>query len=182
MRWLAFSIVLFGCSSTTSAPEPPAADAGATSFLAFERDFQGFRVWEKFSFAETSDAFPAHLGGPRDVYLNKRPPKGSKEFPVGTIIVKEVIDGGPFTDRIIFARVKRGSAFNPDGNGWEWFQLKNRADSSTAIVWRGLGPPDGDPEAGLPGYLGNADGCTPCHKGAANNDLVLAPPLQLSSL
>lgn len=181
MRWLVLSVVLFGCSSSASAPVVP-EDSGAPVFLAFEKDFNGFRTWEKFSFAETSDAFPAHLGGPRDVYLNKRPPKGSKEFPVGTIIVKEVLDGGPFLDRIIFARVKRGGGFNADANGWEWFQLKNREDGSTAIVWRGLGPPDGDQDAGGPSYLGNADGCTPCHKGAIDNDLVMGAPLRLSSL
>lgn len=181
MRWLAFSLLLFGCSSTATPPEAT-QDSGAAVFVAFEQDFKGFRTWEKFSFAETSDAFPAHLGGPRDVYLNKRPPKGSKEFPIGTIIVKEVLDGGPFIDRIIFARVKRGSGFNPDANGWEWFQLKNRADGSTSIFWRGLGPPGADQDAAGPGYLGDADGCTPCHKGAIDNDLVMGAPLRLSSL
>jgi hypothetical protein len=188
MRSLAVMVLAIGCSSNATTPESTPENANDAApqvkeFLAFERDFQGFHAWEKFSFPESMDGFPAHLGGPRDVYLNARPPKGSKEFPIGTIIVKEVIDGGPVTDHIIFARVKRGGSYNPDANGWEWFQLKLRADGSTQVFWRGLGPPDGDQDASPPGYAGHADGCTPCHKASgAKNDLVLAPPLQLTSL
>lgn len=162
------------------------SDAGTTGeFVAFGSDFQDFRTWQ--SFDVTAEAFAAggiDAGvGPGTVhpdaklieYLNKPPPTGSTEFPVGTIIVKEGTEGD-VVGRQYFAMVKRGGIQNLDGaKGWEWFELRNLANGTVGIVWRGVGPPKGEVYGGDP----NA-GCNTCHV-ACGNDAVCAKAVQLAN-
>src|SRR5262245_10984882 len=103
-------------------------DGEADVFIAFERDFQAFRTWETFPLGTQEPQELAHLKGMRTDFINRRPPRGATGFAVGTIIVKEVIPDES-TDRQMFAAVKRGGGYNPDGAvGWEWFELGVRAD------------------------------------------------------
>jgi hypothetical protein len=75
-----------------------------------------------------------------------------KDYPVGTILQLF-----PFE-----AMVKRGKRYNPEGNGWEFFQLVPRADGTTTIASRGAGE--------VQNVIGSCQGC---HKNvAADFDLV----------
>jgi hypothetical protein len=177
MQALVAVAALAGASCGSGGGSTPGEPIEPGTFLAFAADFAGFHSWE--SFAVGGDPIPdsVHLTGPRTVYLNKRPPSGSKEFPVGTIIVKEV-QTPDLTTRDVIARVKRGGTYNADGApGWEWFELQNTADGGVLIVWRGIGPPVGGCS-----YLGTVGGgCNMCHGAADDNDSVLAAPLRLSN-
>ena len=155
---------------------PTSKDGGTQSdaFIAFSADFAGFHDWQ--SFDVTKDAAPGtiHPDAMLIEYLNKPPPSGSTEFPVGTIIVKEGTDGDP-TTRQFFAMAKRGANWNVDGaTGWEWFELRNAANGGVGIVWRGVGPPAGEVYGGDP----NA-GCNTCHV-QCGNDAVCAKAVQLA--
>jgi len=147
------------------------------SFLAFDADFAGFRGWEAFHLPDAPADGVVHLAGPRTEYLNKRPPKGSHEFPVGTIIVKE-LETGAMEDRKVFAMVKRGGGYDAAAApGWEWFELSNNPDGTfKRIVWRGLGPPSGEQ------YGGDPNGCSGCHAASKDNDYVSPTALRLSDL
>jgi len=168
---LPLTLLAVACSSS------PASDDGGTqngAFIAFSADFAGFHDWQ--SFDVTKDAAPGtiHPDAMLIEYLNKAPPSGSTEFPVGTIIVKEGTDGDPMT-RQFFAMAKRGPNWNVDGaTGWEWFELRNEANGGAGIVWRGVGPPAGEVYGGDP----NA-GCNTCHV-QCGNDAVCAPAVQLT--
>ncbi|MGZ3456998.1 MAG: hypothetical protein ACXU86_00675, partial [Archangium sp.] len=164
-----------GCGGgTTPTPDPTEEDK---IFIALERDFQAFPRWERFHLEGDGSSTP-HFGGVRDIYLNSRPAKGAKQFPVGTIIVKHTDgvgdpdNGGPRT----FAMVKRGGDYNKDGAlNWEWFELVQSdptvATSPWQIAWRGLGPSAG-------GAYGTTDGsCNGCHAQGSANDYVQADAL-----
>ena len=154
----------------------PGADAiEPGTFLAFETSFRGFRDWEAFP-AGTEDGIPdsPHLAGRRTAYLNRRPPSGSTSFPVGTIIVKEILNDDP-TQNDIVARVKRGGTYNARAPGWEWFELRSTTEGGAGILWRGVGPPAGET------YLGNVEGgCNACH-GGGDDVSILLPALHLSN-
>ena len=138
------------------------------TFIAFESSFQGFRQWEAFPLEGTEQA-PAHLAGPRVVYLNRRPhfSDGGSAWPVGTIIVKE-FTAGAVVDRQVFAMVKRGGSTNLSGAvGWEWWELQNLDEQTVRKIWRGVGPPSGEQYGGDP-----TGGCNGCHSGSASNDFV----------
>jgi len=158
----------------------PANDSGTQvgAFIAFTPDFEDFRTWQAFPIPDSGAQGSVHLAGPKTDYLKERPPTGSVEFPVGTIIVKE-IEVGAFEDRQVFAMVKRGGGYNSNSAapGWEWFELRDNPDGTLdRIVWRGFGPPAGEL------YGGDPTGCTGCHAVAKDNDYVKSPPLLLSSL
>jgi hypothetical protein len=160
---LYLALVLTACG--TSEPQEPVGD----TFLAFSADFEGFRDWPMFhSEGPAPGTQPDDILGPRTEYINMLPPSGSTEFPVGTILIEALEDG---TNHVV-AAVKRGGAFNA-GRNWEWFEIK---ENPTAIVWRGLGPPNGE------SYGGDRDGCNSCHDACgASNDLRCSPNFQLSS-
>jgi len=157
-------------------------------FIALERDFQGFERWTKVNLADRPALGSAHAAGDAHEYINQLPPAGSRTFPVGTILVKTMkserrtadagadatSEGG--TD--VFAMVKRGAGYNSKGSpGWEWFELRPRADKSLGIVWRGVNPPDGE------GYGREVSGgCNSCHQEAVKNDYVKATALTLSEI
>jgi hypothetical protein len=97
---------------------------------------------------------------------------GQPPFPVGTIVVKESGDGD-LTTRHVFAMVKRGGDFNATGMvNWELFELQNGADGSVSMMWRGVGPTNGD------AYGGDATvGCNTCHLSAAPQDFIFTTDL-----
>lgn len=152
------------------------AAPGTALFVAFERDFQGYRSWTSFPVADAPAQGLAHAAGPRTVYVNKRPAAAAPAFPVGTIVVKE-LGSGAAPDRQVFAMVKRGGGYNPTGaHDWEWFELHDRSDGGVTILWRGAGPPEGETYGGNPA----AGGCNECHGAAATtNDYVLSAALRL---
>lgn len=143
------------------------------TFLAFSATFAPFRSWTSVhSDGPTDDGtFPPDVLGPRTQYINKPPPHGATEFPLGTVIVEARESG----TQKIFAAVKRGGGFNTGGaTNWEWFEL---TDAPVTIVWRGVGPPLGDTYGGDPN-----GGCNACHiKCGSNTDFVCSPHLALGS-
>lgn len=163
-----------GCASSSS----DGGGEGETSstFLAFSSSFTSYKTWEKFP-VDAPITDDVHTSGPRTEYLNERPAKGSRAFPVGTIIVKE-LEVGPEADRKVFAMVKRGGDYNASGaRGWEWFELKNGEAGAVTILWRGLGPPAGEK------YGGDASGgCNGCHAAQRDNDSVTSSRLSLAKL
>lgn len=149
-----------GCGQEMPQPVP-------SGFIALERDFVGYESWEVKAF-EGVFVDEAHTAGPRRVFLNKRPPEGSTEFPVGTIFVKAL-------DFTTFAMVKRGNGYNANGaHGWEWFELTRDANDISRIKWRGLGPPLGE------NYSKSGQTCNDCHGAVTSNDSVMTPDFRLS--
>lgn len=167
---VALGALLGACSGGA----PPDETTNGDTFLAFSTTFADFRKWESFhSEGPAVGTQPADVIGPRTQYLNKRPPKGSTEFPVGTIIV----EAREFGTNLIFAGVKRGGGFNAGAPGWEWFELAETPEGVVSIVWRGVGPPDGET------YGGDPNGCNSCHATCgAGNDFVCSAKLRLSEL
>lgn len=159
-------------------PEPPQVDVlpERSSFVALARDFSGFRQFGQLSLGERPGQGETHKGGKFVAFVNSLPKPGVKEFPVGTIIVKENVseetaDGEP---RKLFAMVKRGAGFNAEGaHGWEWFELAEN-ERGVAIQWRGVGAPNGESYGGDP--MGSCNGC---HEMAFKNDYVLSSALKL---
>ncbi len=163
--------VTAGCSSG-GGDDAPVGD----TFIAFATNFTGFRDWTATVIDDGSTPASTHLMGKRVVYLNKAPPPGSTEFPVGTIIVKELEENAA-GELQVFAMVKRGGGYNSKGAAdWEWFELQDIGDEKVKIVWHGVGPPVGEKYAGDPN-----GGCNVCHGGAADNDFVQTPALDLDS-
>jgi len=138
----------------------------SSAFIALDRNFQGYTGWESFEL-DGGNIDEVHTAGTRRVFLNERPPEGATEWPMGTIIVKEL----SFTT---FAMVKRGPGYNGNGaHGWEWFELFNDTPTSVSIKWRGLGPPLGE------NYSKTGQTCNDCHGPWVSNDSVLTPGYQL---
>jgi hypothetical protein len=178
-RFLPALLVLLSCGGSKSGSDSgqPPPDV----FIAVEHDFAVWTQWQSYDLGD-QPADTVHLGGHRTIYLNKAPPHGSTEFPVGTIMVKTVVadaDGGTTPDggtSQIFAMAKRGGDYNAEGAvGWEWFELAS-TDQPAIWIWRGYQPPAGQ------GYGGVAGGqCNTCHMAAASNDYVESPAVLLSN-
>ena len=164
-----------GSGGDTGAAGAAGGDPGP-AFIAFTDSFKDFMTWPSFYLGEVPPTVN-EMPGPRTIYINKLPPKGSTTFPVGTVIVKAIQIGDPKTWQI-FAMAKRGADFNALGAvGWEWFELSLKFDALN-ILWRGNAPPSGM------GYGGGVSGgvCNTCHGGAKANDFVQNSFLQLSTL
>jgi hypothetical protein len=173
VRKCSLIVAWLGVSACGSSPDP-AADAGP-SFVAYTASFEGYHAWQSWSFTDPAVPASPHTSGPRTVHLNHEPPHGSVEFPVGTIIVKD-IGPGPASADTTFAMVKRGGGFNAEGApGWEWFELQNHTDGSVTILWRGAAPPAGQ------AYSGDPTACNTCHFTSKFNDYVQSPPLRLTN-
>ncbi len=158
------------CSAAKS--ENSAGDSD--TFLAFATSFAGYRSWSHAPATATNAPSGLHTSGPMTVYWNKPPPHGSTEFPIGTIIVKETDPG--VTPAQIFAVVKRGGGYNAAGaHDWEWFELQTADSGSVVILWRGVGPPNGET------YGGDPTTCNTCHGQASSNDFVWSSALQLAA-
>jgi hypothetical protein len=153
-------------------PSETSVDGSRDTFIAFARDFSGFRGWPSHAVDSAVAAGSTHVSGPRTVYINQPPRPDATEFPVGTLIVKETAADGK-----IFARCKRGGAFNVTGAlDWEWFELQETTSGDVVIRWHGFGPPAGEM------YGGDAmGGCNGCHTAAKANDYVLSPWLTLAA-
>jgi hypothetical protein len=179
-------LVFAACSGGSSSGDPSTGtspDGGAldeTTFIAQEADFSGFCHWESAPATAEGDASDGIHGlGPLTVYMNKKPPSGSHEFPVGTIILKESMQADP-SQRVAFAMVKRqatGNTFNATGaKGWEWWSVTDNGDCTISRLWRGAYPPATESYAGNP-----AGDCNGCHALVAGNNYVWDTALQLSS-
>lgn len=170
---LGLGLAALGCGGGSTDGGTPGA-GGATTFLAFSKDFRGYRAWAAYDVTGDADLAGIHDGSTVIEYLNHAPPSGLDEFPVGTIVVKEAT-GGTLPHEL-FAMVKRGGGFNTGLPGWEWFELENLEDGkdSVNIVWHGFGPPAGDTYGGDAG-----SGCNTCHRDCGN-DGVCATALHLS--
>ena len=171
LRWGCLAV--WACTPASNLPPDGGvalADAGPEpEFIALQADLEGYRSWETFTIpsGETGQ-------GTRWIYLNHRPSQGSSEWPVGTILVKELYTLGLHPTLQIDAMVKRGGKFNDaDGGarGWEWMGLSKVGDAGATIFWRGTEPPPGA------GYVGPTAGCNQCHAGfPSTNDSVKLPP------
>jgi len=172
----------------TSVDHESFADVGPLpereSFLAFARDFEGYRTWERLPL-ENPMVPTGATPGPTYVYVNRRAPAGAHAWPVGTILVKE-IQSGPEDDWVVHAMVKRGAPYNHDGTvGWEFFELDVSHDHAPTISWRGQSPPSGHGygaagrDAGVPA---EEMVCNDCHGPSWQTDGVLTPALALLPL
>ncbi len=173
-RLIWITSLLVACGHDAVKAPPPALDS-TTTFVAFPATFQAFRTWTSFHDNGPPDdgTLPAPVLGPRTQYINKLPPHGATQFPVGTVIV-EARESGAMS---IFAAAKRGGGYNTDGAAnWEWFELtEDPTTKAVTILWRGIAPP-----AGAYGGMPNT-GCNDCHTTCgANNDYVCSPELQLA--
>jgi len=188
------TILAFALLATAGcAAKVPMADPGV--FVAVPSDFDGFRSWQSWPATPATTLAPLDGGdgvdagevtagdsgvvhpGALTVYINKVPPHGSTSFPVGTIIAKEPSQG-TVTALQVFAMVKRGGDFNPNGAvDWEWFELTNNADGTETLDWRGAQPSGGASDP----YASNPNVCNDCHLKAAANDDVWSSALQLSN-
>lgn len=139
------------------------AATGDGTFIAFERDFQGFRAWPRVALGDVSAG--GHPEGPQQfVYVSRARPAGARDFAVGTILMRTFEQTVP-TDWVIFALVKRGGDYNAQGDvGWEYFRLRLNAQGRVVIAARGLNPRTEAPDdyGGGPGDGDNA-GCNGCH-------------------
>ncbi len=145
----------------------------AERFVAFERDFQGFRRWEGGAFEERPARGQAHHAGEQRFFI-RRPDSAVRAgagggFAVGTVIVKEArLSARP--EGQLFAMVKRGGGYNAEGaTGWEWFELWEREDGSVAIKWRGMSAPSGEQYGADP-----HGSCNGCHREASASDFVMS--------
>lgn len=160
---------LMTASCATSPPEPP--------------EFVGMSGWTRFD----RGTDPVHIDDPSGtsvVYVDRLPPPGATEFPVGTHILRIM---GSDADPSLWdahGMVKRGGDFNADGAvGWEFYGLNMSLGPDGELVattrWHGVGPPDGD------GYAqadaGPVLGCNHCHGAATWNDSVIGDELLLSN-
>jgi hypothetical protein len=171
-----FGVLLVFMACEPAAPvvrELPQRD----TFIALSKDFQGFRSWGSIELGQRPAQGETHVEGELRAFVNALPLPESREFPVGTIIVKENLasqEESPGKGKKMFAMVKRGGGFNAQGAvGWEWFEIID-GDWGVAISWRGLGAPDGEGYGGDP--LGS---CNSCHEMGHQNDYVLSKALSL---
>jgi hypothetical protein len=163
-------LVAAGCSSASSG-----GDGSCTAPQPNNATFANYESWTEFSFTGTAIAGSPHTSGPRRIYLSQKPPHGATEFPVGTIIVKE-IGAPPASADSVFAMVKVGCDYNSDGAvNWEWFELQVNSPATPAIIWGGSEPPPGQ------SYSGDPTACNDCHSGAKQNDYVESPELSLGN-
>ncbi len=179
-----------GCGSSSPSLVDDGGDENADNecYLAFASDFQDYKSWQSYPLTAPFDmTFPdggpnnVHASGPRTVYINKCPPPGATEFPVGTIIVKK-INLVSQAEPAVFAQVKHGCGYNKGGAvGWEWFDLLTEDNGGTpgqvTILWNGLTPPASQ------SYGGDPTECNVCHAAlGADNDSIITSALNLKDL
>lgn len=175
-----FLLVALGVSACGEVEvEPPPVEEPLDVFIALTASFADYESWVKLD--RGRDPVPPSHRGRSLIYIDRVPPRGSDEFPVGTRIVKVELLGADPRGWELHAMVKRGDSFNSEGApGWEFFELTLDGEDTPSIVWRGEGPADGD------GYVGPEGGdvlsCNHCHASATYNDSILSPVLALSEV
>ena len=122
----------------------------AREFVAHEKDFKCLLEGKSVE-GKTFFVFHRNRRKLRKALKIARRDLSSKRYPVGTILQLF-----PFE-----AMVKRGGNFNPEGNGWEFFQLTASAQG-THIVTRG--------GAEVANRFGGS--CQGCHDAARSFDFV----------
>lgn len=160
------ALVLASCA--TAPPEPPEF-VGVSRWISFDRGID--------------PAHPDDPTGHSTVYVDRLPPHGATEFPVGTHILRVIGAGDDPALWEAHGMVKVGGDFNAGGAvGWEFYGLDLTRDGTGELVtstrWHGVGPPDGDGYA-QPGDAGPVLGCNHCHGAATWNDSVIGQELQL---
>jgi hypothetical protein len=167
---LAATALLSACSSGSGS-----GDTSCTPERVYNSNFANYHSWQSYAYQGGAIAGSPHTAGPRREYINHVPSHGSKAFPDGTVIVKE-IGNPPASQDSVFAMVKVGCDYNSQGaENWEWFELTIDAQNDAAIRWAGSEPPPGDV------YAGDPTSCNACHADAKSNDYVQSQPLQLSN-
>lgn len=150
-----------GCNSCHNAASSQTGAADLVfphpyEYEAQESDFADYKTWELVGTetGERSGLGAAHqsanTNATRRIYkkqLLANPDTIGSEYPIGTIIVKEVEEDSEIIE--LTAMIKRGGTFNSDHNGWEWIMF-NPADMSVM---------------GRSGDLMN-NGCNNCHQAA----------------
>jgi hypothetical protein len=109
-RVLAAFACLVDATACAKRAEPPVLPKAAP-FIAFERDFRGFRDWIEVEIPKVEAQGVTHKLGKAREFVNALPAPGKTAFPVGTMIVKEVTDEEKKTHDV-FAMVKRGADYN----------------------------------------------------------------------
>jgi len=171
---LAAVLGVAGAAAACSGDDAGSDTDGGACFIAFDPTFDGFRQWTSFSYNAPSDGDGGvHVSGPRIEYTKTLPPHGVAQFPVGSLIVKEVGIDDP-ANHHIFAMVKRGCDFNAQGAaGWEYFELTEVTGGAT-IKWRGVVAPAGD------NYGADGSNCNGCHAACTDNDSICSQYIRLS--
>jgi len=178
-----FGPLLAGCS-TNSASVSTSADAGLM-YVPIPSDFCNYTSWTTYVEPDAggdgviipvvgtaaTDAGFIHAPGGRIEYINHVPPHGSKEFPIGTLIVKSIP-----SQQQVFAMAKVGGGYNPNGPdgvaiNWEWIEL-NGTGCDLSFIWSGTPPAS-------QAYGGNPQACNMCHSGSADNDYVASSRILL---
>jgi hypothetical protein len=166
--WIACLNGLWGCGGSGSASDQSNGD----TYLAFASSFVGYENWQHAP-ATPAEGAPqgVHDLGPATAYWNRARASGSNTFAIGTIIVKQTDPGAAAPQT--FAMVKRGGDYNSAGaRNWEFFELQPAVDGPPLILWRGIGPPNGE------SYGGDPNTCNTCHSLAAAHDYVWSQVLQ----
>lgn len=171
LRWGLFAVALglWGCGDEAAVATAP------TVFVAMQDDFRGYATWPSRELGTTTLA--GHPSGPRRVYIRGAIRPGDTAWPVGTMLVKEIRVMESPQSWELFAMVKRGGGYNPDGAaGWEFFLLRLNSAGVPVLVSRGYAPSNGqfDP------YTGLGMGCNGCHghPDARAFDSILTPSLR----
>jgi len=176
---LVVALTLGACLDHELPPDEGAADREV--FIALQRDFADFLDWPAFELATVEHG---GASGEVVVYLDRIPPSGAEEWPVGTMLVKTVEVGAP-TSWVIHAMVKRGGDFNAHAAlGWEYFELAINDEGTPVLLWRGEEPPgEGSylPTPGLGAETTMEADCNACHAASSENDHVLSEPLRLEA-
>ncbi len=129
-------------------------------FVATTDDFKDYKSWTLKATKNGPDPFLKTAHGVEDsltrkIYFNSAAKAKSGNYPVGSIILKELTDANGNLQGAFTVMVKRGGGFNPDGNGWEWFMVST--DFKTVMT-------QGD-NATAGGGL-----CASCHSAANQNN------------
>ena len=109
-----FAALGLACSCGGGAGPGPTDEEQGSVFVAFASNFADFHGWQSFDVTKEAAPGTVHPDATLIEYLNRPPPKGSREFPVGTIIVKEPTTGTPNAEPF-FAMVKRAEGTTPKG-------------------------------------------------------------------
>lgn len=161
---LASAFLILGSFMTSCSKDEAVTKTQPQEFVATDEDFANFRTWEMIGSPLRGPDPAGMLGdahGAMDSALTRTvygKPTGitrttTGEFPVGTILVKELRmpDG---TVPMVTVMAKRGGDFNKDNKSWEWFMT----DKDGKIMDRGAG------------FMNNM--CNACHSAQASKDYV----------